>query len=77
MKLTQVFIFSEVLLLSLVWREVANSSSKMKKANMDTSKRITYGYVAFLLFVPVPLDVIGFATQQFILNTISKYVLQK
>ena len=52
-------VLANALLLSLCWREVAQSSQNMKKADMNKNRKFVYGLVAFLLLVPVPMETIG------------------
>ena len=61
-----------MLLLSLAWKELVQSSEQMRKADMGKNKKITYGAVAFLVFVPVPLDIIANTTGPYVLSAVVK-----
>ena len=63
-----------MLLLSLAWKELVASSEQMRKTDMGKNKKITYGMVAFLVLVPVPMDIIANTIGPYVLSAVVKYV---
>ena len=64
-----------MLLLSLAWKELVASSEQMRKTDMGKNKKITYGIVAFLVLIPVPLDIIANTIGPYALSAVVKYVM--
>ena len=49
LRLTQILALAEILLLSLTWKTIVDSSKKMKKVDTKGSNKFVIGLVVFLL----------------------------